>query len=294
MFVKMRNVIKPDKNRTLGTSDGFYCFSLFVRLFNFTEKHLSGKRQNSILEVGCGDTFVTSCLFYFCGYKSIYVIDGYRYLNKEKTISALDQAIILLRDRSEIVLNFNPEVDVDVFARLYKVIPSGRDFEILARELRSNVEDYFEGKTSIIHYIAPYDLTTKFKEKFDFIFSQAVLEHVFPLDKTLVFFKENLAIGGVMYHSVDFKSHGFSTLFNGHYLMTEKEFKCLASPFVFRMINRLPPSFFDDYFSKNFEVIHEKDVEIHTDLDLKDVKTPLLQSKDLVISSKLWVLRGFQ
>ena len=92
-------------------------------------------------------------------------------LNKEKTISALDKAIKLLREQSKIVLNFNPRVDDEVFERLYQVIPSGNDFEIMAKDLKNAVEDYFEGKISIIHYIAPYDLTSIFNEKFDFIFS---------------------------------------------------------------------------------------------------------------------------
>jgi SAM-dependent methyltransferase len=292
MFVKIRNFVKPDKNRTLGTSDGFYCFSLFVKLFNYSDKHLNYKRQNSILEVGCGDTFVTSCLFYFCGYKSIYAIDGFKYLNKEKTISALDKAIKLLREQSKIVLNFNPRVDDEVFERLYQVIPSGNDFEIMAKDLKNAVEDYFEGKISIIHYIAPYDLTSIFNEKFDFIFSQAVLEHVFPLESTLPFFKKNLANGGIMYHNVDFKSHGFSTLYNGHYLMDDKEFKKLSSPFVFRMINRMPPSYFDYYFGNNFELLCEQAVELSTNLEIEDIKVTLKNRKDLIISSKLWVVRG--
>ena len=292
LFVKFRNIIKPDKNRTLGTSDGFYCFSLFVRLFYFTDKYLNGKRQNSVLEVGCGDTFVTSCLFYFCGYRSIFAIDGYRYLNKEKTVSSLNQAIELLRNRSEKVLNFNPEVDKSVFVRLYQAIPTGDEFDKLAKELRDHVEDYFEGKSTIINYIAPYDLTPEFNVKFDFIFSQAVLEHVFPLDKTLVFLKEMLANGGVMYHSVDFKSHGFSPLFNGHYLMTEDEFKTIASPFVFRMINRYPPSFLNRYFENNFEILDQKSVEMSSNLVLRDIKVPISDKTDLITSSKLWVLKG--
>ena len=292
IFVKIRNFVKPDYNRTLGTSDGFYCFSLFVKLFNYSDKYLNCKRQNSILEVGCGDTFVTSCLFYFCGFKSIYAIDGFKYLNKLKTISALDQAIKLLREQSKIVLNFNPKVDHEVFERLYQVIPSGNDFEIMAKDLKNAVEDYFEGKPSVIHYMAPYDLTSVFNEKFDFIFSQAVLEHVFPLKNTLSFLKENLSEGGIMYHNVDHKSHGFSTLFNGHYLMNDKEFKKLSSPFVFRMINRIPPSYFDEYFGNNFEILYEKAVDLMTNLEIEDVKVPLKDRKDLTVSSKLWIVRG--
>jgi len=292
LFVKFRNFVKPDKNRTLGTSDGFYCFSLFVKLFYYSDKHLDPNRQNSILEVGCGDTFVTSCLFYFCGYKSIYAVDGFKYLNKQKTISALDQAIKLLREQSKIVLNFNPKVNEQVFERLYNVIPSGNDFEIMAKDLKNAVEDYFDGRVSFINYMAPYELNYKFNVKFDFIFSQAVLEHVFPLESTLSFFKKNLSEGGIMYHNIDFKSHGFSTLFNGHYLMNDKEFKRLSSPFVFRMINRFPPSYFDEYFCDNFELLYEQAVEFRTNLEIEDAKVPLKNRKDLTISSKLYVVRA--
>ena len=74
--------------------------------------------------------------------------------------------------------------------------------------------------------------------------------------------------------------------------MNDKQFKKLSSPFVFRMINRIPPSYFDDYFSNNFELLYEQAVELSTNLEIEDIKVPLKDRKDLIISSKLWVVRG--
>jgi hypothetical protein len=82
----------------------------------------------------------------------------------------------------------------------------------------------FTGK--YIRYKAPWDTNELVeKDSIDLIISQAVMEHVLNLESTYDTIKIWLKKGGRMSHQIDFKCHGTSTKWNGHWFYKGWEWK---------------------------------------------------------------------
>jgi hypothetical protein len=75
----------------------------------------------------------------------------------------------------------------------------------------------------------------------DLVLSQAVLEHVDDLDKTYDAFVQWLRPGGYMSHEIDFRSHGLTKPWNGHWEYPDLVWKVIVGNRPY-LINRQPCS----------------------------------------------------
>ena len=101
-----------------------------------------------------------------------------------------------------------------------------------------------------ISYIAPWFDAEIFKrQSVDLIFSQAVMEHVEDLDETYMAMKEWLKPDGVISHQIDFKSHGYTNEWNGHWACSDLTWKLLMGRKSY-ILNRAP-------HSKHLECLHK-------------------------------------
>jgi hypothetical protein len=73
------------------------------------------------------------------------------------------------------------------------------------------------------------------------VFSQAVMEHVEQVDSTYAALYKWLRPGGFMSHTIDYKSHGYTSDWNGHWAISEKLWKIVKGNRPY-LINRLPHS----------------------------------------------------
>lgn len=289
LFLKIRSYIKPDKDETGGTSDPNYIYSLFLRTF---DKYY-GINQNiprHVLEVGCGDSNVVALLWLLIGSESVVSIDAFNYLKKRELFSLFEKSSDLLISKSFCQLNINPKLKLDVYDNLWNVLPSSDILLSRKKLILEEIENYLNGTSSTLFTYDPsYTCNSVYPFKFDFIFSQAVFEHVENPTEVLAFLHNNLSGSGIMYTDVDFKSHGVSTLFNGHYILSESEYRLISSPFVFRYINRLPPSWFREVLKSSFTLIKEEKIILESDIKLSDVRQENLIESDLEISSSLFI-----
>lgn len=289
VYIKLKAIFKPDKNETGGTSNSNYIYSLFLRTF---DNYYSIKKNipQHVLEVGCGDSNVVSLLWVLIGTKSVVSIDAFNYLQKDKIYSLFQESSDLLISKSFCQLNINPMLNLDVYDNLWGVLPTKNILIDRQKLILGEINNYIKGNHSnLFSYDPSYTLNKVFPFKFDFIFSQAVFEHVQDPKEVLIFLHNNLTKDGIIYTDIDFKSHGISTLFNGHYILNESEYKLISSPFVFRYINRLPPSWFRKVFQSSFNLIKEEKVVLENNIKLNEVEVDGLIESDLEISSSLFI-----
>ena len=289
IFTKIRAIIRPDQNETGGTSDPAYCYALFLRTFNYYYMY-NKNIPKQVLEVGCGDSNIVALLWLLIGSEKVYSVDAYEYLKKKNFYNIFDLASDLLINKSFSKLDINPKLNIDVYEKLWNVIESKDTLIKRKKIILEDIKRYQNlNHSNLFSYNPNYTTTTKFDKKFNLIFSQAVFEHVKDPKAVLSFLHKNLDNNGIIYTSVDFKSHGVSTIFNGHYLLTEDQYVTLSSPYVFRYINRLPPSYFNIFLKENFQIIDEQKTFSKNFIKLSKTNVSNLTKEDLEINSTLYI-----
>ena len=109
------------------------------------------------------------------------------------------------------------------------------------RRIRESVADT-SCNNSMIRYVVPwFDSEVIEPGTVDMIVSQAVLEHVNDLEMTYDALYHWLGPAGFVSHQIDFKSHGTSRVWNGHWTYSDLVWRLIVGkrPYV---INRQPLS----------------------------------------------------
>ena len=121
------------------------------------------------------------------------------------------------------------------------------------KKIRQAITD--NSKHNIIHFYVPWnDSIIIKKETVDIIYSDAVLEHVDDLDLTYKAMFSWLKPKAIMSHAIDFKSHGSTNEWNGHWACPNIMWKILKGNRPY-FINRQP-------YSKHIELLIKNNFEI--------------------------------
>jgi hypothetical protein len=95
---------------------------------------------------------------------------------------------------------------------------------------------------SVIRYIVPWsDPNVIEKESVDMVYSQAVLEHVDDLNGTYKALYSWLKPTGFMSHQIDFRCHGTSAEWNGHWIYSDFIWRLIRGNRLY-LLNREPHS----------------------------------------------------
>ena len=248
---------------------------------------------NNICEFGPGDSLAIG-LMYMIIYKSKYIgFDAHPYCDKKISFQACSDALTHLNKIDSIpalreFMNNNRFINYINIEELFLHIKN----YILPKAKSVSDEDIIDALDKV-QYFAPYDLRDHYsKYEFDFIFSQAVLEHCVNLDEIYKFQKSNLSNNGVAYNHIDFKSHGTSFRWNGQYGISNKVYKSLEKSNTFQWINRMPISHHESLIKGNdlnlFELIkfiHDEGISMNK--VSKDMKPFIKDLDDLNTHSSI-------
>lgn len=132
------------------------------------------------------------------------------------------------------------------------------------RHAISNWNDRLKNSEILIKYFVPwYNINVMKKESVDFIFSQAVLEHIEDLENTYKAFYSWLKPGGYMSHQIDFSCHGIANHWNGHWEYSDIMFNIIKGKRKY-FLNRAPHSF-------HLNLAEKYGLKIISDIYVKDV-----------------------
>lgn len=233
---------------TQGTDSPRYCYSVWLRHLVKTHPYRRTPLDGVVVELGPGDSLGTGLASLLSGAHRYVAIDVVRHSNTDQNIRVFEDLISLFASRAPIPScrefpGIKPELDDLQFPK-----------EILNDEwMERNLEpdrlkaiadtlvDMSEGEP-LVNYVDPLKARAFISDgSIDMLFSQAVLEHVDDLASVYQTCFAWLKQDGLMSHDIDFKSHGLSPDWNGHWVYPESVWRLIRGKRPY-FLNREPCS----------------------------------------------------
>jgi len=276
-----------------------YCYSVWMRHLVLAYDNGLKSMPKVVAELGPGESIGVGLAALLCGSDHYYALDVVDYSNTNKNISVFDELVILFHERAEIpgkdeFPEINPVLDDYSFPE--RILTPDRLAHSLSdkrlEKIRESIIDS-GSVSSMINYQVPWnDPAVIDGGRVDMIFSQAVLEHVEELGKVYKAMHDWLSSDGFSSHQIDFKSHGTSEYWNGHWTCSKLLWRLIQGGRPY-LINREPCSVHCDlHRGLGVEVVFEQRVMLPSMLtvdqladDFKGVSDEDLTTSTLFIQS---------
>ena len=239
-----------------------YCYSVWLRHLSILKESNLSTSPSIVAELGPGDSIGVGLMSLLTGAKKYYAFDVVRHTIPEQNVELLYELVDLIKNQADIpnekeFPRMFPLLKSYNFPRNIltkdKIEISNKMIEKIKGSLLNN--EKLDDRLSFINYSCPWnDPNVITRESIDMIYSQAVLEHVNDLYHTYKTMYVWLKKGGVMSHRIDFKSHGTSKAWNGHWTYSDFEWKLINGKKTYT-INRQP-------LSKHIDLLKETGFKI--------------------------------
>lgn len=213
--------------RTGGTVSARYCYSVWLRHLVLALENGLRDIPSVVAELGPGDSLGTGLAALLCGAERLHALDVEHYANPRRNLLILEELVRLFEARAPIpgedeFPEIKPRLRDHAFPR--GVLTDERLRASLAPERVAAVRDALDPPPGAltgsirIAYCVPWAAGAVIEAgAVEFIYSQAVLEHVTDLDQAYAALHRWLKPGGFMSHQIDFRSHGLARHWNGHW-----------------------------------------------------------------------------
>jgi hypothetical protein len=235
--------LRSKKNGSGGSYSARYCYSVYLRHMTMAKTGNFSTTPSVVSELGPGDSLGIGLMALLLGAEKYYAFDVVRFASDEKNLKMLDELISLLKHQEDIpneieFPRINPKLDnykfpLDIYSKKFLS-------ECLSSDRINRIKKSIKKNHGMIEYRAPWlDEININTGSVDMIISQAVLEHIDELELAYKVMYRWLKIDGFMTHSIDFKSHGKSSTWDGHWKIPNWYWFLLrgARPYL---INRQP------------------------------------------------------
>lgn len=229
--------------RTGGTDDPRYCYAVFAR--HLIHAHRSGMDAfpRTVAELGPGDSIGTGLAWLLAGAERYLAFDVRRYAAREVNLEVFDALVDLFRRRApipgeETFPELKPPLDAAEFPREW--LDDARLDAALAPERVERLRRDVENLEGAVDYVVPWDGRAQVRPgSVDFLFSQAVLEHVEDVEGVHRTARAWVRPGGFVSHQIDFKSHGTAPGWDGYRAYREWQWAIVRGRRSY-LINRVP------------------------------------------------------
>lgn len=219
----IRSLVVTPPVGTGGTVSARYCYSVFFRHRIIAARHGLMKTPSRVVELGPGDSLGIGLMALLTGSNYYVAIDAVRHASPHTNLAVFDALVCLLKNRTPIPFDnecaeIRPELDSYEFpgeifneTLLERALAPDR-----LQEIRKLLTE--NSPSDVIQYLAPFgEMSGIPSESVDWIFSQAVMEHVDEPQETYHQCLRCLKPGGIMAHQIDFRSHETAPEWNGHW-----------------------------------------------------------------------------
>jgi hypothetical protein len=168
-------------------------------------------------------------------------LDEVSYASLEGALPMLHRLAELLGTRTEIPDDTEfPDVWPKLTSYIFPTEIVGDSLSVLDARVR-RVEQALDGSDpGVIAYASPAEAATAgLDSQVDFLFSQAVLEHVDDLDGTYTAMSAWVRRGGLVSHTIDFRAHFTSNEWDGHWTINDRIWSLMRGQRPY-LLNRLP------------------------------------------------------
>jgi hypothetical protein len=237
------------KGFTGGTDSARYCYSVWLRhLILGMRTGVVRSMPKIVAELGPGDSIGIGIAALLSGAQKYFALDLVRYSNLQKNLEIFDDLVSMFAASSRIPDDFEfpflyPRLDSYDFPAHLFGLNQLRESLAPARvaAIRSSIA-HSDAEESMISYKAPWNAPEVIEAgSVDFVFSQAVLEHVDDLDGVYFAMQRWVKPGGIMTHQIDFKCHGKANNWNGHWTYSDFVWKIIVGRRSY-LLNRQPHS----------------------------------------------------
>ena len=211
---------------TGGTNSARYCYTVWLRHQITLHEHGLDPHPETIAELGPGDSLGIGLAGLLSGARRYFALDVVAHADTARNLAIFEELVALFQARAALP---DEQEFPQVFPRLasyafpHHILDDERLRQSLAADRIERIRADLRGLDDqnaerSVHYLCPWDDASVIQpESADLIFSQAVLEHVNDIGFTYRACYQWLKPGGVMSHQIDFKSHGVTDEWNGHW-----------------------------------------------------------------------------
>jgi hypothetical protein len=199
----------------------------------------------TVAELGPGDSLGTGLSALLSGSDQLFALDVIKYWDNDRNIAIFNELVDLFRKRTAIpdateyprlkpyLTDYSFPADVLTGERLEYSLSEER-----INTIRKELTDIDNPLNKIIKYKIPWHEPEVISfNSVDFIYSQAVLECIDELDNTYKAMCRWLKPNGLMSHTIDFKSHGLTREWNGHWKFNDFQWQLVKGGRSF-LVNR--------------------------------------------------------
>ncbi len=233
---------------TGGTDSARYCYSVWLRPLVMAEKSGLNTCPKVVAELGPGDSIGIGLAALISGCDKYFAFDIVEHANIERNLSIFNELVTLFKNKTPIpgddewprvkpkLEDYEFPSDILDDDRLHNALEDSR-----IEKIRNSVRNV-DADNSVIEYKAPwFEANVLNAESVDMIYSQAVLEHVDDLRNTYSAMYYWLSPIGFISHIIDFKCHGTSDEWNGHWVYSDFIWKLIRGKRPY-LLNRAPYS----------------------------------------------------
>lgn len=234
---------------------------------------------DSVAELGPGDSLGTGLAALLSGVNHVYSLDVIRFWDNERNLRIFDELLSFFQRKAVIPDNsvyprVKPQLENYDFPEhlltedILKKALDPKRVEAIREEIM-NIDN--PGNKYIRIKIPWHDADVIDPGTIDLIYSQAVLECIDELDETYMAMCSWLKPGGMMSHTIDFKSHGLTKQWNGHWKFRPLEWQLVKGGREF-VLNRQPLSVHMFMHKRHgFEVLEMKPVRGTNSIPLEEL-----------------------
>lgn len=247
---------------TGGSDSARYCYSVWLRHLVMLQRNGLPTWFESVAEPGPGDSLGIGLCALLCGATRYAALDVAVYANPARNLQVFEELVGLFRQRAPIPDDAElPEVyprlpdyrfpaDILDDARLDAALAPAR-LDMIRQALahagstgavRPAPADTGNGAIHITYAAPWYAPDIVQPASVDLLYSQAVLEHVDDLAGAYRAMVAWLRPGGVLSHVIDYRSHGITRAWNGHWRYSHLVWQLAVRGRRLYLINREPHS----------------------------------------------------
>ncbi len=233
---------------TGGTCSARYCYTVWMRHLVKADAAGIPTVHSCVAELGPGDSLGSGLAALLSGAGRYVALDAKSHANPEQNLAIFEELVQLFRrrepipDDSEFPL-VRPKLQDYGFPS--RILSEDRLSSTLSESRIDDIRGVILGRPSggvSLEYRAPWtDPSVVVSGSVDFLFSQAVLEHVDDLPQTYKAMRAWVKPNGFLSHSIDFSSHNITRSWNGHWTLNDPAWRIVRGTRPY-LINREPLS----------------------------------------------------
>jgi len=256
----LHEIRSRQRMRAAATAD--YCYEVWLKHLCLLTKNGMDHIPESVVELGPGNSLGIGICALLSGSQNYYALDVVDFSASEDNRDLLRELVVAFKERRPKPgtgwPNYDDCLNEDLFPD--QILTDGLLEKTLAEDRVEAIDQAISNSRSddgkiTISYIVPWeDESVLPPESANLVLSQSVMEHVNDIENAYHICANWLKPGGWLSHQMDFRSHGLTPEWNGHWAFSDFWWKVVIGRKPF-LINRRP-------FSQHLSLLQKTNLKI--------------------------------